>query len=456
LTPLDLKPDFTRESFETLIGPLKKSEKAIQMFETVHRRKDGSLYPVEVRLQLVERGDEKVFLAVILDIGEKRQLEERLRDAQRLESIGRLAGGVTHDFNNYLTVINGYADLLLPTFEPHDPRHNRLTMIRQAGEKAGDLTRQLLAFSRRQILEVVPVDVNSAIVELRPLLRRLVREDVELAEVLADDLGLVPADPAQVSQVVMNLVLNARDAIPAAGRILIETANVEMDERKAGLRPGVPAGPYVMLAVTDTGLGMTEEVMSRVFEPFFTTKEQGHGTGLGLAAVHGIVRQMGGWIWVYSEPGKGSTFKVYLPRTARTNGPRPAPAPSSTLTGAETVLVVEDLEEVRGVTSAVLRAFGYRVLAASGADEAVSTAREYEGAIHLLVTDVVMPGKNGRQLAEELRASRPEMKTLFVSGYTSNVVAHHGVLDRDVPYLAKPFTPQALGEKVRSLLDATP
>jgi PAS domain S-box-containing protein len=453
LTPLELKPEFSKADFEELAGPLKRGETALQQFETVHRRKDGSRYPVEVRLQLIARGEEKVFLAVILDIGEKRLLEEQLREAQRLESIGRLAGGVAHDFNNYLTVINGFSDLMLPAFEPADPCYNRLLMIRHAGEQAANLTRQLLAFSRRQVLEIQPVCLNSVIRSIRPLVRRLVREDLELAEALADDLGLVPADAAQMGQVVMNLVLNGRDAIPGAGRILIETANVELGAAQVAKRPGVEAGAYVMLAVTDTGEGMRAEVMSRVFEPFYTTKEQGHGTGLGLAAVHGIVRQCGGWIWVYSEPGKGSTFKVYLPRTGGSAAGRTAAAPlAASLFGTETILVVEDQDEVREITCAVLREHGYRVLRASHGEDALQVASGFPGAIDLLVTDVVMPGMNGRELARALAGIRPEMKVIYVSGYTSNVVAHHGVLEPGVHYLPKPFAPQALATMVRAVL----
>jgi PAS domain S-box-containing protein len=454
MTPIDIKPEISAADFDRIIEPLKSGQKRVQVFETVHRRANGTLYPVEVHLQLTQSGAARVFLAVILNIAEKRAMQVQLEEAQKLESIGRLAGGVAHDFNNYLTVINGFTDLALAGLPPGDPGRHRLDLIRGAGEQAAALTRQLLAFSRRQIFEVQTLDLNGVLRTLEPMLRRLVREDIELTVQLDSALAPVLADPAQMGQVVMNLVLNARDAIPGGGQIMVETANAEVDAGHAARRPGLAPGGYVMLSVSDTGDGMDSEVMSHIFEPFYTTKAPGHGTGLGLAATYGIVRQTGGWIYVYSEPGRGTAFKVYLPRAvSATPEPVARALEADGLHGAETLLVVEDNSEVRALTCAILREFGYDVLPATNGAEAEEIFAQRRDAIRLLITDVVMPGLSGRELSRRLTALAPALKTIFVSGYTENVIVHQGVLDPSVNYLPKPFTPQALAAKTRQVLD---
>jgi signal transduction histidine kinase len=386
-----------------------------------------------------------------------RQSEERLRQAQKMEAVGRLAGGVAHDFNNLLTVIISYSDLLLEDLGLDDPKRDDVDQIRKAAEGAAALTRQLLAFSRQQVLEPKVLDVNATVVSTEKLLKRLIGEDVQLATSLAPDLGRVKVDPGQVEQIIMNLAVNARDAMPRGGRMTIETANVDMDE--VYVRGHAPARPgrYVMLALSDTGIGMDEQTKARIFEPFFTTKDPGKGTGLGLATVYGIVKQSGGFIWVYSEPGHGTSFKLYLPRVDEPAEPVAAPI---TMTepgrGTETVLLVEDAASVRMVTRQVLERYGYAVLEAPNGDTALRLAAKHHGPIHLLLTDVVMPGLSGRQLAEQLAPLRPDMKVLYASGYAGNAIVHHGILESGIAYLPKPFTPETLGRRVRQVLDSSP
>jgi len=386
-----------------------------------------------------------------------RQSEERLRQAQKMEAVGRLAGGVAHDFNNLLTVITSYSDLLLEDLGSDDPKRDDVVQIRKAAEGAAALTRQLLAFSRQQVLEPKVLDLKATIASTEKLLKRLIGEDVHLITALAPDLGAVKADPGQLEQIIINLAVNARDAMPTGGRLTIEAANVEMDE--AYVRGHAPASPgrYVLLALSDTGIGMDEQTKARIFEPFFTTKEPGKGTGLGLATVYGIVKQSGGFIWVYSEPGHGTSFKVYLPRVDEPAEPVATPTTMAEPgRGTETVLVVEDAASVRMVTRQVLERYGYAVLEAPNGETALRLAAKHHGPIHLLLTDVVMPGLSGRQLAEQLAHLRPDMKVLYASGYADHAIVHHGILESGIAYLQKPFTPETLGRRVRQVLDSSP
>jgi two-component system cell cycle sensor histidine kinase/response regulator CckA len=390
------------------------------------------------------------------DVTERRSLENQFRQAQRMEAVGRLAGGVAHDFNNVLTAITGYSDLLLEDLGPEDHKRADVEEIKAAALRAEALTRQLLAFSRKQVLQTRVLDLNGVVQTLDKMLRRLIGEDVKLDLSLSSALGAVRADPGQIEQVILNLAVNSRDAMPNGGSLTIETANVELDEAYTREHAGVLPGRYVMLAVSDTGIGMDAEIRSHIFEPFFTTKEQGMGTGLGLATVYGIVRQSGGYVWVYSEPGRGATFKIYLPQVDELPEVASLPAPVQPVAGGrETVLLAEDDASVRAVVSDVLAQKGYRVLRAPDGQAALEMARAQQGVIHLLVTDIVMPGMTGRELAEALTAERPGLRVLYMSGYTDDAVVRHGVLDEGMPYLQKPFAPRALAFKVREVLDRT-
>jgi PAS domain S-box-containing protein len=394
-------------------------------------------------------------LSVGEDVTEHAQLEAQLRQSQKMEAVGRLAGGVAHDFNNLLTVILGTADLMLFDTPATDPRHAELGEIRSAGERAAGLTRQLLALSRQQVLEVRVVDLNDLIQNVERLLRRVIGEDVHLRTLPGVGLGAVRADPGQIEQVILNLAINSRDAMPDGGTITIETANVELDETYAATHSPVEPGPYAMLAVSDTGIGMSAATRAQIFEPFFTTKPMGKGTGLGLATVHGIVNQSGGHIWVYSEPGQGTTFKIYLPRVDETiDEATTVGARSERLAGTELILVVEDDDTVRAVTSRMLEARGYRVLLADAGAEALTLVEQDAGQISLLISDVVMPDMSGRELANRVAQIRPDMHVLFVSGYTDETIAYHGVLEQGVNFLQKPFTPDALARTVRRILDS--
>ena len=383
---------------------------------------------------------------------EKAKLEEQLFQAQKMESIGRLAGGVAHDFNNLLTVINGYSHLALSELTPSDPLWSSIEEIRKAGERAVGLTRQLLAFSRKQILKPRVLDLNRVVLDLRPMLERLMGEDVEVRVALEAVSETVRADPHHLEQVIMNLAVNARDAMPDGGRLLIETAGVELDATYARLHPEVNAGRYVMLALSDNGMGMDEATRRRIFEPFFTTKPVGKGTGLGLSTVQGIVAQSGGHINVYSEPGQGTTFKIYLPAVADLAADAASPAAVEAPGGSETVLVVEDLAEVRDYAVAALQAYGYRVLQAGNAGEALLICERERDRIHLVLTDVVMPNLGGPELASRLKKLRPGTKVLLMSGYTDKVIAINGALDEGVQFIEKPFSPEQLAIKVRAVL----
>jgi two-component system cell cycle sensor histidine kinase/response regulator CckA len=385
------------------------------------------------------------------------ETEEQLRQAQKLESIGQLAGGIAHDFNNLISVILTYAIMLINELKPGDPVRDDLMQIKDAGERATKLTHQLLAFSRKQVMQPRVVEISDIVGGMDKFLRRLIGEDIELVLALRPGLGAVKVDPAQIEQVILNLVINARDAMPSGGQLTIETAPVDLDARYAIEHAGVAPGPYVMLAVSDTGSGMSKEVQSRLFEPFFTTKEPGKGTGLGLSTSYGIVKQSGGHLWVYSEVGKGSAFKIYLPRVAESVlSTESSPPKASSLRGTETVLLVEDEAMVRQLVKGILRRNGYEVLEAANGGEALLLCERHPGVIHLLLTDVVMPMISGRALADRLRTLRPTMRLLFMSGYTDDAVVRHGVLNTGVSFLQKPITPDALLRKVREVLVGDP
>src|SRR5437763_520141 len=370
-----------------------------------------------------------------------------------MEAVGRLAGGIAHDFNNLLTVITTYCDLLLEDLGREDPKREDVEQVRKAAEGATALTRQLLAFSRQQVLEPKVVSMSAVVSGVEKMLRRVIGEDVDLATRLDPDVGSVKADVGQLEQVLMNLAVNARDAMPTGGKLTIETGNAEHDPDYAREHEATAVRRFVMLAVSDNGIGMDDATKARIFEPFFTTKEPGKGTGLGLATVYGIVKQAGGFIWVYSEPGQGTSFKIYLPAVDATAERTTAAAATPTPRGTETVLLVEDAAAVRAVTKQVLERQGYTVLEAPGGEAALRLAQRHRGPIHLLLTDVVMPRVTGRELAERLAHVRPDVKVLYTSGYTDDSVVRHRILESGTAYLQKPFSPESLARKVRDVLD---
>jgi signal transduction histidine kinase/response regulator of citrate/malate metabolism len=383
-----------------------------------------------------------------------RESEAMLRQSQRMEAVGQLAGGVAHDFNNLLTVITSYAGFAADALREGDPLLADIQEVLDAARRASTLTRQLLAFSRKQVMEPEILDLNEVVSELEKMLERLIGEDVAFSTALAGDLGRVSADPGQIEQVLMNLVVNARDAMPAGGKLTVETANVELDQAYADQQPDTTPGRYVMLAVSDTGEGMRAEVRERVFEPFYTTKDKGQGTGLGLATVYGIVKQSEGNIWVYSEPGQGTTFKIYLPRVEGEKRATPPEVHTMDLRGDETVLIVEDERSVRDLARRMLAQAGYEVLSAANGGEALLECERCAGAVQLVITDVVMPRMSGRELADRLGRICPGLKVLFMSGYTDNAIVHHGVLDEGTHFIAKPFSAQDLLRKVRAVLES--
>ena len=432
--------------------------------EQTYRRKDGTTFPALIWNRLLNDSEGKIIgvRSTIQDITERKQmekekalLEEQLRQSQKMEAMGRLAGGIAHDFNNVLTIIKGYSQLFLADMKKGDPKAKGIEEIQKATQRATDLIRQLLAFSRRQVMEMKVVELNSLLKEMDKMLRQVIGEDIALVTLLDEDLGKVKADSGQLGQVLMNLVVNAKDAMPSGGKLTIETANVVLDEEYIRSHVNIPLGSYVVLSVSDTGMGMIPEIKERIFEPFFTTKEKDKGTGLGLSTVYGIIKQSGGNIMAYSEPGKGTTFKIYLPRVDepleeyreravdRTELPR----------GSETILIVEDFEEVRELTMQVLERQGYKVLEAANGKETLVACEKYEGQIHLMVTDVVMPGMSGRELAERIKPFHPEMKVLFTSGYADDTIVHYGVRREGVNYIQKPFTMEGLARKVREVID---
>jgi nitrogen-specific signal transduction histidine kinase/CheY-like chemotaxis protein len=406
------------------------------------------------RVLLGEHGEPVRAVGISLDVTERRTLEEQFQQAQKMEAVGRLAGGVAHDFNNLLTVILGYCEMLLADRDRNDPRQSDIAEIQKAGTRAADLTRQLLAFSRKQIIEPTLLDLNAVVADMRAMLERLIGEDVKVVLALRPQLGIVNADRGQVEQIVMNLAVNARDAMPKGGTLTIETANVELDEHYAKTHLAVKPGQYVLITVSDSGTGMTPQVQARLFEPFFTTKEPSKGTGLGMATVYGIVTRSGGSVGVYSEVGKGTAFKVYFPTAdaaemvvVDTRAPVARPR-----AGTQTVLVVEDEGGVRELAKKLLQRLGYTVLIAANADEALRLFHE-NPTIDLLLTDVVMPGASGPELTTQLVEQRPALRVIYMSGYTEDAIVQHGVLKPGIAFLNKPFTSETLGRKIREVLE---
>jgi two-component system, cell cycle sensor histidine kinase and response regulator CckA len=421
----------------------------------VNRRKDGTLFQEDATIGPVRDASGRLvnYVAVKRDVTTEMRLERQLIQAQKMEAIGRLAGGVAHDFNNLLGVIVGYGEIVRRKLRDDDPLAGKVEQILKAAERAAGLTRQLLAFSRQQVLQLKIVDVNVIVSDVEKMLRRLIGEDIRLTTSLDPGLGSVKADPGQIEQVLMNLAVNARDAMPDGGHLTIETRNAELGPDDVARRPPTLAGRYVMLAVTDSGMGMDAETQSHLFEPFFTTKEMGKGTGLGLSTVYGIVKQSGGYIWCYSEVGVGTTFKIYLPRVDEEASPVHEPTAVRLAHGSETVLLIEDDGPLRDVVREILEGAGYTVLVADGGAKALHIAAEYTGAIQLIVTDVIMPGLSGRKAAEMIKAARSEVEILFMSGYTSEAIAKHGVLEAGAKFLNKPFTTEGLLRKIRDVLD---
>jgi two-component system, cell cycle sensor histidine kinase and response regulator CckA len=433
------------------------TRKSFKDVEVEWKRKDGTLTKARCSGLLVkDEGEEEAYFEVFAeDATEKRLLERQLQVAQKMEAVGRLSGGIAHDFNNLLGVIIGYSQVLKKKLGDANPLREHAEEIEKAGQRAASLTRQLLAFSRQQVLAPAVLELNALLTDLGKMLPRLIGEDVELSLQLDPRIGRVKADQSQIEQVVMNLVVNARDALPQGGRLVIETANVNLDHAYALHHPGSRVGPYVVLSVTDNGTGMNVETLAHLFEPFFTTKERGKGTGLGLATVYGVVKQSGGYIWVDSELGKGSSFKVYLPQIDEpVSAPAPAALPADSFRGEETILLVEDADALRKLAHALLEQNGYHVLAAENGETALKIAEQNRERIHLLLTDVIMPGMTGRTLADRLIALRTGLKVLYMSGYTDSAIADQGVLEPGTYLLHKPFSEETLIQKVREVLDA--
>ena len=454
-----LLPDRLRNSHRGHRAAYNKEPHARPMghgMELLARRKDGTEFPVEVSLGPVATKDGLLVSGTIVDISERKKIEQQLRLAQRMEAIGQLAGGIAHDFNNLLAVIMGTADIMVDAVPRGDPLGRKAEMIRRAGSSAADLIRQLLAFSRQQMIQPVVLDVRKIIQRTQAMLERIIGEDIEFQVLMEDSVGSIKADPGQIEQVLLNLAANARDALPKGGRITIRASNVELDASDKKKHNPVVPGPYVMLSIEDTGCGMDLKTQARIFDPFFTTKELGKGTGLGLATVYGIVKQTGGYIWVYSEVGHGTIFRVYLPRVGKAvQTAEREPSETEELRGSETILLAEDSESLREMAEEYLKSIGYTVLSAVSGEKALQLAKDFEGPIHLLLTDVVMPEMSGPELANQLASLRPGLMIIFTSGYTDDAIAHQGILDPEVAFIQKPYRPKALAKKIRQVLNAS-
>jgi two-component system cell cycle sensor histidine kinase/response regulator CckA len=431
------------------------SEGEFKDVEVEWKRKDNKSITVRASGRRLNESHKaaSVYEVFAEDVTERRALEKQLSMAAKMEAVGRLSGGIAHDFNNLLGVIIGYSQVLRRKLDPNSPLKEHAEEVEKAAQRAVSLTRQLLAFSRQQILTLAVVDLNTLVSDMQKMLPRLIGEDIAIDIDLDPSLGTTKADQGQIEQVVMNLAVNARDAMPNGGKLQIETANRELDEHYCSEHPGAKPGRYIMLAMTDSGAGMTQQTLAHIFEPFFTTKEVGKGTGLGLATVYGIVKQSGGYIWVDSALGFGSSFQIYLPRVEESVSKPTAEAPTDNLRGSETILLVEDADALRKLAHSFLADHGFQVITASSGEEALRVAELYGQRIDLLVTDVVMPGMNGRALADRLLAKQPKLKVLYISGYTDSFIAGHGVLEAGTFLLHKPFTEEVLIRKVRDVLD---
>jgi PAS domain S-box-containing protein len=460
LSPIDLKPDFTENSFRELIQPLLNNEQESLVFETLHRRANGSLYPVEVHLQLIDADHSRIFLAFIFDItrrklveSDREQLLAQLIQAQKMESIGRLAGGIAHDFNNLLSIILGYGELMLGQMRMDHPYRQPMQEVHAAALRARDLTRQLLAFSRKQILEFTLVDVNDVITGFVRLLNRLLGEDIELEILISKEPLFISGDVAQLEQVLMNLAINARDAMVDGGKLAIETGKAFLDDTVIAMETGLTVGEYATITIIDTGCGMDQETLAHIFEPFFTTKEKEKGTGLGLATSYGIITQHSGSIRVNSEPGQGTTFKIYLPISNEAASIEAEPAKRHELVGgAIAILLIEDDVPLRRLVTMVLEQIGYTVIESESVEDAIQKAATHKAPIQLVLTDVVMPRMKGPEVFSKVSVHHPEAKVLYMSGYTDDIIARQDIIQKGIHFIQKPFTVDSLLEKIDQVL----